>query len=103
MAEGGRKKETKIKRRTVKACLTRCGKTVNNLLSGNRLESKIKDSIAKYQESCGCLVELHEQYAKLIEDDNEFEMEEEWLGQCQQRVMEIQYLAKVTPRTVKNR
>ena len=93
--EEARKKEAKINRRTAKAALTRCGKTVNKLLSGNQPESEVKDSLAKYQESFGRLVELHEQYVKLIEDDNEFEMEEEWLGQCQERFMEIEYLAKV--------
>ena len=95
MGEEARKKEAKINRRTAKAALTRCGKTVKNLLSGNRPESEVKDSLAKYQESFRGLVELHEQYVKLIEDDNEFELEEEWLGQCQERFMEIEYLAKV--------
>ena len=95
MAEEARKKEAKINQRTAKAALTRCGKTVNNFLSGNRPESEVKESLAKYQESFGRLVELHEQYVKLIEDDNEFEKEEEWLGQCQERFMEIEYLAKV--------
>ena len=95
MAEEARKKEAKINRRTAKAALTRCGKTVNNLLSGKRPESEVKESLTKYQESFGHLVELHEQYVKLIEDDNEFEMEEEWLGQCQESFMEIEYHAKV--------
>ena len=35
----------------------------------------MKASLAKCQEGVGGLVELHEQYVKLIEDDNKFEME----------------------------
>ena len=94
MAEEAREKEVKINRRTAKAALTRCGKTVNKLLSGKPPESEVKESLTKYQESFGQLVELHEQHVKLIEDDNEVEMEEEWLGQCQDSFMEIEYHAK---------
>ena len=84
MSEEVIKREAKINRRTAKAALTRCGKTVSNLISGKRPESEVKISLAKYQENFEHLVELHEQYVKLIEDDNEFDKEEEWLGQCQE-------------------
>ena len=95
MSEEAIKREAKINRRTAKAALTRCGKTVSNLISGKRPESEVKISLAKYQENFEHLVELHEQFVKLIEDDNEFDMEEEWLGQCQESFMEIEFAAKV--------
>lgn len=96
-------KEAKINRRTGKAALTRHGKALNNLIEGKRPESEVRDLLIKYQECFERLVELHEQYVKLIDDDNEFETEEGWLAQCQETFMQIEYNAKVYIETNANK
>ena len=89
------KKQAKISRRTAKAALTRAGKTVNKLIADNRPISEVSEAFNKYQECFESLVNLHEEFIKLVDDDAEFEIEEAWLGECQENFMDAELHAKI--------
>jgi hypothetical protein len=40
------------------------------------------------------LVEKHDEYIQLVDGDEEFATEEEWIEDCQQRFMQIRIRAK---------
>ena len=87
-------KKAKVQRRTAKAALTRWGKTINNLIHSKRPEPEVRESLLSYREVYRGLVQIHEQYVQFIDDDSLFETEEEWLGECQDTFMDIEYHAK---------
>lgn len=96
-------KDAKINRRTQKAALTRSGKALNNLIDGQRPAKEVSDYLTKYQACYERLVEVHEEYVKLIEDDEQFENEEEWLTECQENFMQLELNAKVYVETTLNK
>ena len=53
------------------------------------------DSLNKVKIAYDNLVLKQENYAKLIEDDAEFQVEEEWMGQCQEAFMALEMEAKI--------
>ena len=79
------KKTAKISRRTAKSALTRSGKLVNNLIEGKRPKQEVRKMLDKLQANFSELVMKHEAYTALIDDDHEFEEEEAWLGECQEK------------------
>lgn len=88
-------KEAKINRRTAKASLTRCGKWMTHLIEGKRPELEVREALNKVQVAYDDLVQKHETYAKLIEDDTEFEAQEGWMGECQETFMALEMQAKM--------
>jgi len=88
-------KDAKINPRTAKAALTRCSKSLNNLMAGKRPETEVRETLYKYQECFGYLAKLLEDYVKLIEDDARFEEKEAWLNECQEAFMETEFNTKI--------
>lgn len=72
-------KAAKTDRRTAKGTLTRCGKSLAKLIEAKRPEQEVRDGLSKLQLAFDNLVEKHENYSRLLEDDGEFEAEEGWM------------------------
>ena len=88
-------KAAKTDRRTAKATLTRCGKSSAKLIEAKRPEQEVRDGLSKLQLAFDTLVEKHEYYSRLLEDDSEFEVQEGWMGKCQEDFMSIEMDAKM--------
>ena len=88
-------KAAKTDRRTAKGTLTRCGKSLAKLIEAKRPEQEVRDGLSKLQLAFDTLVEKHENYSRLLEDDGEFEAEEGWMGECQENFMSMEMGAKM--------
>ena len=88
-------KAAKTDRRTAKATLTRCGKSLAKLIEAKRPEQEVRDGLSKLQLAFDTLVEKHEYYSRLLEDDSEFEVQEGWMGKCQEDFMSMEMDAKM--------
>ena len=88
-------KATKTDRRTAKGTLTRCGKSLAKLIEAKRPEHEVRDGLSKLQLAFDNLVEKHENYSRLIEDDSEFEVQEGWMADCQEDFMSMEMGAKI--------
>ena len=64
-------KAGKTDRRTGKGTLTRCGKSLAKLIEAKRPEQEVRDGLSKLQLAFDTLVEKHENYSRLLEDDDE--------------------------------
>ena len=65
-------KEAKISRRNAKAALTRAAKSFRHTLEGARPAEEVRQSLEKVREAYEMLIVKHENYTKLIDDDDEF-------------------------------
>ena len=83
-------KRAKLERRTAKAALTRAGNWLNNLIESERLASEVNNALDQVKECFKNLVVKHESYTQLIENDEDFEVEEQWLGECQNYFMGLE-------------
>ena len=88
-------KTAKTDRRTAKGTLTRCGKSLAKLIEAKRPEQEVRDGLSKLQLAFDNLVAKHENYSRLIEDDTEFEVQEGWMGECQEDFMSMEMDAKI--------
>ena len=88
-------KAAKTDRRTAKGALTRCGKSLAKLLEAKRPEQEVRDGLSKLQLAFDTLVEKHEYYSRLLEDDSEFEVQEGWMAECQKDFMSMEMGAKM--------
>ena len=88
-------KNAKLDRRTAKSALTRCKKTLSKQIEIKRPGPEVRDALTKLQNAFDDLVVKHENYSKLIEDDEEFEVQEGWMEKCQETFMEMQIKAKI--------
>ena len=84
--------ETELKgakkiRRNAKAALTRCGKKLTSLLEVERPESEVRDALNEVKEAYSNLVTKHEEYTKMIDDDEQFEEAENWMSECQENFL----------------
>ena len=86
--------ETKIKRRTAKAALTRTSKAVRYKLDENRPAQEVLDAFNILKLAYDDLISKHEQYTQLIEDDDAFENEEKWVEECQNIYLHLEMLSK---------
>ena len=77
-------KEAKKIRRNAKAALTRCGKKLTSLLEVGRPEGEVRDALNEVKEAYSNLVTKHEEYTKMIDDDEQFEEAENWMSECQE-------------------
>ncbi|XP_068745150.1 uncharacterized protein [Montipora capricornis] len=80
-------KEAKKLRRNAKAALTRCGKKLTSLLEVERPESEVRDALNEVKEAFSNLVTKHEEYTKMIDDDEQFEETENWMSECQENIL----------------
>ena len=76
-------KTAKIQRRSAKATLMRLGKALIVLLNQKRTANEVRDHLVKAKQAFDNVVLKHEDYTKLIIEDDDFEMEEKWLDDCQ--------------------
>ena len=83
-------KRAKLERRTAKAALTRAGNWLNNLIESERLASEVNNALDQVKECFKNLVVKHESYTQVIENDEDFEVEEQWLGECQNYFMGLE-------------
>ena len=86
-------KETKIKRRNAKAALTRAGKSLRHLIESKRPGKEVRDVLSKVQAAHDKLIENHEEFTKLIEDDKEFEKQEAWLEESQYMFLSLETIS----------
>ncbi len=75
--------ESKLRRRTAKAALTRLSKTLRIKLENSRPPNEVTETFVKVKRAYDDLVAKHEEYAQKIEDDKAFEVEERWLEDSQ--------------------
>ena len=83
-------KKAKLERRTAKAAFTRQGNWLKNLIESERLGKEVNSALNKVKEAFENLVLKHENYTQFIEDDDDFEVEEKWMGECQNHFMGLE-------------
>lgn len=88
-------KSTKLDRRTAKATLTRCRKALSKQIEVKRPGIEVKDALTNLQNAFDDLVVKRENYSKLIEDDEEFEVQERWMEECQEIFMDTEIQTKI--------
>ena len=81
-------KQAKTDRRTAKSAFIRVGKSLVHTVKHERPPDEVRQALAKLQVVYEALVCKHEEYAALIEYDEAYEKEEEWLADCQQIFIE---------------
>ena len=87
-------KTAKIQRRAAKASLTRLGNALKHLCENERPAGEVRDYLTKVNHAFDNVVEKHEIYANLIVDDKQFEIEEQWLNECQSYFLKLDIDAK---------
>ena len=85
-------KQAKIDRRTAKSAFTRAGKSVVHTVESNKPPDEVSQALTKLQGAHESLVTKHEEYVKLIDDDEEYQTEEQWLAECQETFMKLEVL-----------
>ena len=83
MAEAEQLKRAKIDRRTAKAAFTRVLKALEHVFAKERPTNEVKETLGKVQGAFENLVNKHEEFTKLIEEDEDYDKEENWLAECQ--------------------
>ena len=87
-------KEAKLKRRTAKAALTRNGKALTQKIEGNRPIEEITEALQSLTVAYNDLVAKHEDFAGMLEDDEAFRTEEEWMEECQEVYLSLEGAAR---------
>ena len=88
-------KQAKIDRQTAKSAFTRAGKAVVHDVDHNRPSVEVREAIDKFKGAYEVLIEKHEDYKKLIEDDAVYENEEKWMNECQETFLRLEVDAKM--------
>ena len=83
-------KDAKIIRRNAKAALTRVSKSLRHLIQSERSGKEVSDVLFKVQKAYETLIDKHEEFTKLIEDDKDFEEQEAWLEESQYMFMSLE-------------
>jgi len=101
-------KEAKIARRNAKAAFTRTTKSLRCLIEKERPETEVRDALFKVQGAYETLIQKHEEFTKLIEEDEQFEEQEAWLEDSQYLFLALEtdtkfYLESQLPINVKKR
>ena len=94
-------KQAKIDRRTAKSTFTRAGKSVVHTVGSNRPPDEVSQALTKLQGAYESLVTKHEEYTKLIDDEEDYQTEEQWLAECQETFMKLEVDAKMFVENVK--
>ena len=87
-------KAAKTQRRTAKATLTRLGKALIVLQEQKRPIDEVSNYLGKVKQAFDSVVVKHDEYAKLIVEDKDFETEEQWLEACQNDFLKLDIDAK---------
>ena len=88
-------KQAKTDRRSAKSAFTRAGKALVHAVEHKRPPNEVREVLIKLQGVYENLVVKHEDYTKLIEDDNTYETEEQWLSDCQEIFMRLEVDTKM--------
>ena len=57
--------------------------------------SEVSEALNKFHQAFSDLVAKHENFSKMIDDDEEFETEEGWMAECQETFMDLEMKAKL--------
>ncbi|CAB4031694.1 Hypothetical predicted protein, partial [Paramuricea clavata] len=87
-------KKAKMKRRNGKSTLTRLGKVIIVQIGGERSNEEIQKALDNYEKAYADLEAKHEEVTMLIEDDEQFEEEEQWIEQCQETFLRLKIEAQ---------
>ena len=93
-AKSAEYKAVKLTRRNAKASLTRSGRALLHRIENKWSIEEIKVTLINVDKVYNDLVEKHEKFTELVEDDEEFEVEERWLEECQQQFLSFESRAK---------
>ena len=88
------KKAAKILRRNAKGNLTRRSNTLINVIDAERSKEEIIESLERAESAYSEVTERHDEFTKLIEDDEEFDEEEQWMDDCRRNFLEVKMRAK---------
>lgn len=88
-------KDAKKTRRNAKAALTRAGNWLMKQIDCERPGSEVSEALNKFHQAFSDLVVKHENFSKMIDDDEEFETEEGWMAECQETFMDLEMKAKL--------
>ncbi|XP_033118517.1 uncharacterized protein LOC117118123, partial [Anneissia japonica] len=87
MTENQKKKELKLVRRNKKGTLTRALKVLRNQQKEELIIQDLKDRVQKVEKLFEAIEESHGELVSLIEDEEEFLEEEQWMERCQTEFM----------------
>lgn len=88
-------KVAKIQRRTAKATLTRLRKAFAVLQDQKRPIDEVSNYLVKVKQAFDVVLK-HDEYAKLIVEDKDFETEEQWLEDCQMTFLSLTLVLNAT-------
>ena len=69
-------------------------KALEHVIAKERPADEVNETLGKLQGAYENLVNKHEDFTKLIDDDEEYDKEETWLAECQESFMETETKAK---------
>ncbi|KAK3736377.1 hypothetical protein QZH41_006148 [Actinostola sp. cb2023] len=95
MADEASLKQAKINRRTAKSAFTRASKALVKNVETKRPPDEVRQALVKLQGAYESLVVKHDEFTKLIDDDEQYETEEQWLAECQEAFMSLEVNAKL--------
>ncbi len=87
-------KKAKMKCRNGRAALTRLGKVIIVQMYGNFSNEEIKKAMENYEWAFSDLETKHKQVTLLVEDDEKFAEEEQWIEQCQETFLHLKIEAQ---------
>ena len=93
MSESAEYKAAKLTRRNTKASLTRLGRALLHRITNQRSVDEEQETFANVEKLYD-LVQKHEKFTELIEEDEAFEVEEHWLEKCQRQFLDLESRAK---------
>ena len=88
-------KRTKNDRRTAKSAFTRAGTALQHAIKSKRPPDEVRQALTKYQGPYDSLVAKHNECAVLIDTDESYELEEQWLAECQVTFMKQELDGKI--------
>ena len=94
MADAEQLKRGKIDGRTAKTAITRALKALEHVIAHERPPDEVNEAMGKLQGAFEILVNKHEEFTKLIEDDEECDKEESLPAECQDSFKETETKAK---------
>lgn len=87
-------KQRRLSRRNAKGALTRTGKELLHKIDAKRAADEVGESLIKVKGAYTDLVQKHDEFVQLIEEDEQFETEEVWLEECQNKFLNLELRAK---------
>ena len=85
--------ERKKKIRSAKCSFPRVVNGLKFLLENERPETEIEESLVNLEKSYSYLEAKHENFMILIKDDEEYDSQEAWMDECQQRFLQLKIQA----------